>query len=50
MCDQTDPITSIIVFRFFSFISLSPSLSTRLHSVPEMLSFDGWGLVENVVI
>lgn len=50
ICDQMDQITSIILFRFFSFISVTPSLSTRLQTVPEMLSLDGWGFVENVAI
>lgn len=50
ICDQRDRITSIIWVRFFNFISVTPSLSTRLQTVPEMLSLDRWGFVENVAI
>lgn len=42
--------TSIISVRLVSFISMFLSLSTRLHTVPEMLSLDGWGFEENVDI
>lgn len=50
ICDRPGTITSIISSRFFSFIWVTPSLSTRLQTVPETLSLDGWGLVENVAI
>lgn len=47
---KRDQITSILLFRLFNFISVTPLLNTRLQSIPEMLSLDRWGSDENVAI